>query len=157
MKNHLFKTQTWQKGSFQKYLSNTILYFTNNILTFFLILFLIVSITPASSLSQSFSVAFKSSHASCIFSSSNVIMAFYQNTKRCEWWKSQIFLFLQKLWDSKSFHKDLTIKFTLKKKVLIHTHISTHTSTQKHQARDLRVLYQNFKTNQNILSPNPLS
>lgn len=48
---------------------------------FFLILFLMVSITPASSLSHSFSVIRKSSHANCIFSSSNVIMAFRKLTK----------------------------------------------------------------------------
>lgn len=48
---------------------------------FFLILFLMVSITPASSLSHSLSVVRRSSHASCIFSSSNVIMAFRKLTK----------------------------------------------------------------------------
>lgn len=46
------------------------------LLTLFLILFLIVSKTPALSASHSFSVVFKSSQAICIFSSSNVIKAF---------------------------------------------------------------------------------
>lgn len=53
------------------------LWIGNNFLrTLFLILFLIVSKTPALSASHSFSVVFKSSQAICIFSSSNVIIAF---------------------------------------------------------------------------------
>lgn len=47
-----------------------------SLLTLFLILFLMVSRTPALSLSHSFSVVLRSSQAICIFSSSNVIIAF---------------------------------------------------------------------------------
>ncbi len=61
-------------------------------LTLFLILFLIVSMTPALSLSHSFSVVLRSSQAICIFSSSNVIMAFCNARQQNVLFKSRVAL-----------------------------------------------------------------
>lgn len=77
-------------------------------LTLFLILFLIVSMTPALSLSHSFSVVLRSSQAVCIFSSSNVIMAFCNcnAAKRAQNWPLVQWCIFARIYIVDFFHRE---------------------------------------------------
>lgn len=70
------------KEEISEWLFQVVFMHIHTTLTLFLILLRMVSMTPALSLSHSFSVVRRSSQAICIFSSSNVIMAFWRHGKQ---------------------------------------------------------------------------